>query len=156
DGTITMVGAAPDEKAGPFCMQIVPVTVKKDEIHESTPVRTHNGRANHCTSRPVPVYRGEGAEAQLAIFHSGWPAGNGTWTGYRTIQVKNKELDGGWLTNQMYDEWTRSRVAPGFADGPQGAIYAFRWDPGDHRDWSVNTMFVAHEGWGIDDAPMRD
>ncbi len=72
------------------------------------------------------------------------------------MQVGNKSLSGGWLTCQMYDEWTRSRVAVAFADGPQGAIYAHRWDPGDHNDWKVNTMFVAHEGWGIDDRPMRD
>ena len=48
------------------------------------------------------------------------------------------------------------RVALGFADGPEGAFYAFRWDPSDPRDWKMNTMFVARGGFGIDDAPMRD
>ena len=56
----------------------------------------------------------------------------------------------------MYDVWTRSRVGVGFANGPQGAIYAFRWDPGDHRDWKVNTLLLAHNGFGIDPEPMRD
>ena len=156
DGTITMVGGARHEKAGPFTMQLVSLMIEDEAIRESPPTYTHNGRGNHCTSRPVVVYRGEGSWAQLAVFHTGWPAENGTWTGYRTIQVKNSSLSGGWLTNQMYDEWTRSRVAAAFADGPQGAIYAFRWDPGDHGEWKINTMFVAHEGWGIDDRPMRD
>ena len=137
-------------------MQIVSLTVEGDAVAEAEPVRTHNGRTIHCTSRPVPVYRGTGPDAQLAIFHTGWPEEGGTWTGHRTIAVKNAALNGGWLTNQMYDEWTRSRVALGFADGPQGAIYAFRWDPGDHGEWKINTMFGAHEGWGIDAAPMRD
>ena len=156
DGTITMVGGVRHEKSGPFTMQINRLAVQGDALGESDPLYTHNGRGNHCTSRPSPVYRGEGAAAQLAIFHTGWPAENGTWTGFRTLQVKNTALSGGWLTNQMYDEWTRSRVSAAFADGPQGGIYAFRWDPGDHGEWKVNTMFVAHAGWGIDDRPMRD
>jgi hypothetical protein len=156
DGTITMVGGAHHEKAGPFTMQLVSLAVEGDALSESAPEYTHEGRGNHCTSRPVAVYRGDGAQAQLTIFHTGWPAENGTWVGVRTMQVGNKSLSGGWLTCQMYDEWTRSRVAVAFADGPQGAIYAHRWDPGDHNDWKVNTMFVAHEGWGIDDRPMRD
>jgi hypothetical protein len=156
DGSITMVGGAPHPKAGPFTLQVVSLAVEGNALSESAPVYTHNGDGNHCTSRPVAVYRGEGASAQLTVFHTGWPAENGTWVGVRTMQVGNKSLAGGWLTNQMYDEWTRSRMAVGFADGPQGAIYAHRWDPGDHNDWKINTMFVAHEGWGIDDRPMRD
>ncbi len=156
DGTITMVGAVHHEKAGPFTLQIVPMKREGDVLSAGEPFFTHNGNGNHCTSRPVAAYRGEGPAAQLTIFHTAWPAENGTWVGVRTMQVGNKALNGGWLTTQMYDEWTRSRVALGFADGPQGAIYAFRWDPGDHGEWKVNTLFVAHEGWGIDDQPMRD
>jgi hypothetical protein len=56
----------------------------------------------------------------------------------------------------LYDEWTRSRVALGFADSPDGVFYAFRWDSGDHHDWKTNTMFVAKGGYGIDAEPMRD
>ena len=113
-------------------------------------------RAVHATTRPVAIYRGEGDAQQLCIFHTGWPNGRGLWTGYRTIEIGNKSFDGGWLTRRMYDEWTVSRVPLAFADGPQGAMYAFRWDAGDHRDWPTNTMFVGHAGWGIDPEPMRD
>lgn len=156
DGTITIVSSARHEQHGPFNMQVSSLTIDGDAISETPPQWTHGGRPCHCTSRPVPVYPDFGGRPQLTIFHTGWSDGGGTWTAWRTTRIGNKALDDGWLTSQLYDEWTRSRVALGFADGPQGAFYAFRWDPGDHRDWSVNTMFVAHGGYGIDDQPMRD
>lgn len=156
DGTITVVSSARHEKNGPFCMQISSLTIEGDEIGETPAEWTHGGRLCHCTSRPVPVYPDFGGRPQLTIFHTGWADGGGTWTAWRTNRVGNKSLDDGWLTSQLYDEWTRSRVALGFADGPEGAFYAFRWDPGDHHDWKINTMFVARGGYGIDDQPMRD
>lgn len=160
DGTITVVSGARHEKNGPFCLQVSGLRPSGETFEELPAEWSHSGRRVHCTSRPVPVYRkGEGAgagPAQLVIFHTGWQDANSTWTAWRTTRVGNTALDGGWLTSQLYDEWTRSRVALGFADGPQGTVYAFRWDPGDHRDWKVNTMFVAHNGYGIDDQPMRD
>jgi hypothetical protein len=47
-------------------------------------------------------------------------------------------------------------VGVAFVDGPQGAIYSYRWDPGDHGDMKVNMVQTAHNGWGIDKDPMRD
>ncbi len=53
----------------------------------------------------------------------------------------------------IYDVWTRSRVPIGFAHGPHGAIFAYRWDAGgDHVNW----LATAHNGFGIDREPMRD
>ena len=156
DQTITVVGSATHPKHGPFTMHVAQLKVEGDTVTEAPPQWTHGGRPCHCTSRPVAVYPAHGGTPQLTIFHTGWTDSNGTWTGWRTQRVGNTALDDGWLTSQLYDEWTRSRVALGFADGAQGAFYAFRWDPGDHRDWKVNTLFVAHGGYGIDDAPMRD
>lgn len=155
DGTITVISSAQHPQHGPFCMQFSTLRVVGDDIIETPAAWTHNGRLVHCTSRPVAVYPA-GSKPQLTIFHTGWADGGGTWTGWRTTRVGNASLDDGWLTCQLYDEWTRSRVALGFADGAQGAYYAFRWDPGDHHDWKINTMFVARGGYGIDDQPMRD
>jgi hypothetical protein len=158
DGTVTMVSSTRLEKRGPFCMQVTTLTLKGEAVEESKPQWTHGHGFNHCTSRPVPVWHVSGKEAapQLVIFHTGWTDGNGCWTAWRTTRIGNKALDDGWLTSQLYDEWTRSRVACGFADGPQGTVYTFRWDPGDHHDWKVNTLFAAYNGYGIDDQPMRD
>lgn len=158
DGKVTMVGGAKHPQKGPFCMQITTLTVDGDTVTAGEPGWTHGHGHNHCTSRPVPVWHKSGRDAvpQLVIFHTGWTDGNGCWTAWRTTKIGNKALDDGWLTSQLYDEWTRSRVACGFADGPQGTVYTFRWDPGDHRDWKVNTLFAAYNGYGIDDQPMRD
>jgi hypothetical protein len=46
-----------------------------------------------------------------------------------------------------------TRRAVAFASGPQGAVYAFRWDAGG--GWNT-TLLVAHDGFGIDAGPMRD
>lgn len=156
DGSITVVSGGTHPKHGAYCLQMSSLQVNGDAITEAPAEWTHGGGHCHCTSRPVPVYPNAGGKPQLTIFHTGWTDSNGTWTGWRTQRVENKALDDGWLTSQLYDEWTRSRVALGFADGAQGAYYAFRWDPGDHRDWKVNTMFVARGGYGIDEQPMRD
>jgi hypothetical protein len=40
----------------------------------------------------------------------------------------------------------------GFANGPQGAVYAYRWDAGGKN----NNLQTAHNGFGIDSDPMRD
>ncbi len=156
DGTITVVSSATHPKHGAFSLQVSTLSVNGDDITETPAEFTHGKGHSHCTSRPVAVYPNAGGKPQLTIFHTGWVDGNGLWTGWRTQRVENKSLDGGWLTSQLYDEWTRSRVALGFADSPDGAFYAFRWDSGDHHDWKTNTMFVAKGGYGIDPQPMRD
>lgn len=117
---------------------------------------------NNCTTRPVVVFNasagGLGAEpgGQLNIFHTGWPDANGLMTAWRTTQVGNKALDEGWLTCMLYDVWTVTRVGVAFADGAQGAIYAYRWDSGDYGEVKLNMLQSAHSGWGIDREPMRD
>ena len=71
---------------------------------------------------------------------------------YRTARIGNTALDEGWLTCMLYDVWTRSRVPVAFANGPQGAIYSYRWDAGGKN----NNLQTAHNGFGIDDKPMKD
>jgi hypothetical protein len=56
----------------------------------------------------------------------------------------------------MYDEWTLTRVGVASAIGPQGAIYAFRWDAGEHGEVHVNHLGLCHNALGIDPEPMRD
>ncbi|HYD00730.1 MAG TPA: M12 family metallo-peptidase, partial [Phycisphaerales bacterium] len=158
DGRLTVVSSTRHPDKGPFCMQVTTLSVQGDAVTEGTPEWTHGHGHNHCTSRPSVVWHKGGADAapQLVVFHTGWTDGNSCWTAWRTTRIGNRALDDGWLTSQLYDEWTRSRVACGFADGPQGTVYTFRWDPGDHHDWKVNTLFAAYNGYGIDDQPMRD
>ncbi|MEW6071371.1 MAG: hypothetical protein AB1726_02090 [Planctomycetota bacterium] len=101
-------------------------------------------------SRPVVAFDGAG---RLAIFHQGGPDAGGQMIAYRTSRVGNAALDEGWLTCMLYDVWTRSRVAVGFASGPQGAIFAYRWNTGrEHLNW----LATAHLGFGIDPESMRD
>lgn len=156
DASITLVHSDRSDKGGPYCMRISSFRIDNDNLLLAEQTWTHNGNPNHCTSRPVPVYHQAGGKPQLVIFHTGWADQGGTWSAWRTTRVGNLDLNGGWLTSEMYDVWTRSRVAAAFADSNRGAVYAFRWDPGDHHDWKVNTMFVAHNGYGIDPEPMRD
>ncbi|MFO0826687.1 MAG: hypothetical protein U0572_00935 [Phycisphaerales bacterium] len=111
---------------------------------------------NHCTTRPVVAYRALPDGHELNILHTGWFDGNGLTTAWRTRRVGNAALDDGWLTCLLYDVWTQTRVSVAFVDGPQGAIYSYRWDPGDHGDMKVNMIQTAHNGWGIDKEPMRD
>jgi hypothetical protein len=111
---------------------------------------------NHCTTRPVVAFRAMADGNELNIFHTGWLDANGLTTAWRTKRVGNAALDDGWLTCLLYDVWTLTRVGVAFVDGPQGAIYAYRWDPGDHGEVKVTMVQTAHNGWGIDADPMRD
>jgi hypothetical protein len=77
-------------------------------------------------------------------------------TAWRTRRVANAQLDEGWLTCLLYDVWTRTRRPIAFASGPQGAIYAFRWDAAEAHGMRLNELLVAHNGFGLDREPMRD
>ncbi|MEK6703531.1 MAG: hypothetical protein AABZ53_14820 [Planctomycetota bacterium] len=161
DGTITMVTSMPNSKGGQFCMRVNSLTPKKldtgETLEESDILWTRGETSgNNCTTRPVAVYHQVGGEPQLVLFHTGWIDANALWTAWRTTRIGNTKLDEGWLTSQLYDEWTRSRVGVAFADGPQGAIYAYRWDAGEYGEVHINTMQIAHNGYGIDAETMRD
>ena len=75
-------------------------------------------------------------------------------TGWRTRRIGNLGLDEGWLTCMLYDIWTSTRRAITATVGPQGAIYAFRWDAGGH--YRNNSILLGHNAFGIDPEPMRD
>lgn len=156
--------SATNPKGNDWCLRVTWVAIDGDTVREEESRWTRGENSvNHCTTRPVVVFRsmehganGGDAGAELNIFHTGWFGPTGLTTAWRTRRVGNQALDDGWLTCLLYDEWTLTRVGVAFADGPQGAIYSYRWDPGDHGDMTVNMLQTAHNGWGIDSDPMRD
>ncbi len=150
DGRILLVSSMPNSRGANFCMRITWISVQGDRLWEQETKWTRGeGSGNGCCSRPVVAFTNAG---QLNIFHQGGPDGNGQMIAYRTSRVGNDKLDEGWLTCMLYDVWTRSRVGVAFANGPQGAIYSYRWDAGGTN----NMLQTAHNGFGIDNQPMRD
>ena len=151
DGRVLLVTAMDNSHGSVYCMRVTWARVEGDRLGEQETSWTRGeASGNGCCSRPVVVFNEDG---QLNIFHQGGPDAAGQMIAYRTSRVGNKKLDEGWLTCMLYDVWTRSRVAVGFATGPQGAIFAYRWDAGGAH---INWLATAHNGFGIDDEPMRD
>lgn len=158
DGRIALVTSMPSVTTNkPLCMRVSWFKLQSDRLIELE-TRWVRGEASGtaCTTRPVAAHTPDG---ELHIFHTGTPQPDGQMIAWRTRRIGNAALDEGWLTSMMYDIWTRTRVGVAFTAGPGGegeAIYAFRWDSGDHGDWKVNTLLVAHNGLAIDPEPMRD
>jgi hypothetical protein len=149
-----MVTSAPNSRGGQMCMRVTWLAAAGERLVQQETLWTRGeASTNHCTTRPVVSITDDG---QLFVFHTGWPDGNGQMIAYRTRRIGNQSLDEGWLTCMMYDIWTRTRVGVAFANGPQGAIYAYRWDSGNHGETRVNHLQTAHNGLGIDTQPMRD
>jgi hypothetical protein len=156
-GRLVFATSVKNPATSDWCLRVTWCQVDGDRITELESRWTRGEYAtNHCTTRPVVAFRAVPTGSELNIFHTGWFGANGLTTAWRTKQVGNRQLDDGWLTCLLYDEWTLTRVGVAFADGPQGAIYSYRWDPGDHGDMTVNMVQTAHNGWGIDADPMRD
>ncbi|MBI4879226.1 MAG: hypothetical protein HY812_06145 [Planctomycetes bacterium] len=151
DGRVVLVTSMNNSRGVPFCMRVTWINVAGDGLWEQETLWTRGeASGNGCCSRPVVAFNPAG---QLNIFHQGGPDATGQMIAYRTSRVGNKALDEGWLTCMLYDVWTRSRVPVGFASGPQGAIFAYRWDAGGEH---INWLATAHDGFGIDREPMRD
>lgn len=154
DKRVAMATSMTNSKGGPRCLRVTWLAIRGDKLVAGDTRWTRGEQSgNNCTTRPIVSYTPDG---QLFVFHTGWPDAGGEMTGWRTRQVGNRQLDEGWLTCMLYDVWTRTRRGVAFADGPQGAIYAFRWDAGDVHEWRNNMLVVAHNGYGIDPEPMRD
>ncbi|MBL8763778.1 MAG: hypothetical protein JNM07_05875 [Phycisphaerae bacterium] len=151
DGRVVLVTSMHNSRGGVFAMRVTWLKVQGDRLWEQETSWTRGeGSGNGCCSRPVVAFTDSG---QLNIFHHGGPDDSGQMIAYRTSRVGNRTLDEGWLTCMLYDVWTRSRVPVGFANGPQGAIYAYRWDAGGEH---INWLATAHIGFGIEGVPMRD
>ncbi|MBL8843152.1 MAG: hypothetical protein JNL90_16650 [Planctomycetes bacterium] len=104
-----------------------------------------------CATRPIVLFDPDG---QLNLFHTALPGGNGLMSMWRTRRIGNRALDDGWLTVLLYDVWTLTRRAVAASAGPQGALFAFRWDA---DGWTKNnTLLLGHQAFGIDLEPMRD
>lgn len=154
DKRLLVVTSMPNSRGAKMCMRVTWFAPAGDRLAQQETLWTRGeGSGNNCSTRPVVSITGDG---QLFIFHTGWPDGSGQMIAYRTRRIGNKSLDEGWLTCMMYDIWTRTRVGVAFADGPQGAIYAYRWDSGEYGETHVNHLQTAHNGLGIDPQPMRD
>ncbi len=160
-GRIVIASSMPNPRGADLCLRVTEASIDGDLVQERELAWTRGETSgNQATTRPVvafmPGASGSDAPPQLVLFHTGWPDENGQMIAYRTTRIGNQALDEGWLTCMMYDIWTRTRVGVGFASTGREAVYAFRWDSGDHGDTRVNTLLVAHNGWGLDGAPMRD
>lgn len=153
DQRIALVSTAAHNSHGAAqCMRVTWLKVAGDRLVEQETIWTRGeGSGNGCTSRPQVTFDAGG---QLNIYHTGGQHGDGSMIVYRTRQIGNRELDEGWLTCMLYDVWTRTRVPVAFANGPQGAIYGFRWDA---DGWTKNnTLLMGYNGFGLNDEPMRD
>lgn len=133
-----------------WCMRVTWCQINGDRIHEQETRWTRGeGSGNGTVTRPIVAFNNAG---QLYLFHQGGPGLNGQMIAYRTSRVGNTALDEGWLTCMLYDVWTSSRVPIAFANGPQGAVFSYRWDPTQ----PYNQLQTAGDGFGIDSMPMRD
>lgn len=133
-----------------WCMRVTWCNVNGDRIHEQETKWTRGeGSGNGTVTRPIVAFNNAG---QLYLFHQGGPGLNGQMIAYRTSRVGNTALDEGWLTCMLYDVWTSSRVPIAFANGAQGAVFSYRWDPTQ----PYNQLQTAGQGFGIDPVPMRD
>lgn len=133
-----------------WCMRVTWCNVNGDRIHEQETKWTRGeGSGNGTVTRPIVAFNNAG---QLYLFHQGGPGLNGQMIAYRTSRVGNTALDEGWLTCMLYDVWTSSRVPIAFANGAQGAVFSYRWDP----TTPYNQLQTAGQGFGIDPVPMRD
>ncbi len=154
DGRICMVTSMPNSHGAQMCLRVTWLTAQGDRVREAETLWTRGEPSgNSCVTRPAVAFTPTG---ELNIFHTAWPAPNGLMTAWRTRRVENTALDEGWLTAMMYDEWTLTRVGVACAIGPQGAVYAFRWDAGEHGEVHVNHLGLCHNALGIDPEPMRD
>jgi len=150
-GRMVLVGAGPNAKGSPLCMKVAWLEPQDDGTWRKVEQRIVGGDQDvvHCTTRPTVRFTPEG---RLVVFHTGWPDGNGEMTAWRTTMLSTRTLRDGWLVCLLYDVWTRTRRAVSFEIGPQGAVYAYRWDAAGEKQ----KLQVAHEGLGIDREPMRD
>ncbi len=154
DKRLALVTSMPNSRGAQMCMRVTWCTLAGDKLVEAETQWTRGeASGNNCTTRPVVSFTDDG---RIVIFHTGWPSPDGLMTSWRTTRVGNKDHDDGWLTCMMYDVWTVTTVGVGFAAGPQGAIFGFRWDSGEHAGMKTNHLLLAHNGFGIDPEPMRD
>jgi len=154
DGRIVIATSAPHPSGIQLALRVSWARVEGDAllVEASEWVRGEQLGAS-CGSRPVVAFDDAG---QLNVFHTELPQSDGSMTSWRTRRVENRALDGGWLTCQLYDVWTRTRRPIAFAAGAQGALFAFRWDAATAHGMRPNELLVAHNGFGIEAEPLRD
>jgi hypothetical protein len=154
DGRIVLASAMPNPDSRPLCLRVSWLRVDGLALaHDETRWVRGASSGTNCTTRPAVAFDAAG---QLNVFHTGMPQADGQMTAWRSRRIGNAALDEGWLTSLLYDVWTRTRRPVAFASGAQGAIYAFRWDAAEAHGMRVNELLLAHDGFGIDRAPMRD
>ncbi len=154
DGRLVIASSAPHPGGRPLGLRLSWARVEGDglALEASEWVQGETSGAD-CGSRPVLAFDAAG---QLNVLHTEAPQADGSMTMWRTRRVENRALDGGWLTCRLYDVWTRTRRPVAFAAGPQGAVFAFRWDAATANGMRPNELLIAHNGFGIESEPMRD
>ncbi len=152
-GDLVIASTATNAKGTSLCLRVSNFHIEGDQLaHVDT--RWVRGEAGaRCSTRPIVSFDASG---QLHLFHTDPPGIDGQMNFSRTRRIGNAALDDGWLSALLYDVWTRTRRPLAFASGPQGALFAFRWDAAEAHGMRVNGLLVAHNGFGIDDEPMRD
>ncbi len=150
-GRVALVGAGANADKKPLCMKVAWFEPQDDGSWRKVEERFVGGEHDvvNCTTRPVARFTPDG---RFYIFHTGWPDENGEMTAWRSLMLPTRELRDGWLVCLLYDVWTRTRVPVAWEIGPQGAVYAYRWDAAGEK----NKLQAAFNGLGIDAEPMRD
>ena len=152
-GELVIASAATNAKGVPLSLRVSTFRVEGERLSPADTRWVRGEAGARCSTRPIVSFDAAG---QLHLFHTDPPGLEGQMNFSRTRRVGNAALDDGWLTALLYDVWTRTRRPLAFASGPQGALFAFRWDAAEAHGMRVNGLLVAHNGFGIDEEPMRD
>ncbi|MCC6409092.1 MAG: hypothetical protein IT453_18170, partial [Planctomycetes bacterium] len=151
-GRVVVASSMTNSAGAPLCLRVTWYRLAGDRLAEiETKWVRGEAAGTQCSTRPSVLFDADG---QLNVFHTAIAGGDGLMTGWRTRRIGNLGLDEGWLTCMLYDIWTSTRRAITATVGPQGAIYAFRWDAGGH--YRNNSILLGHNAFGIDPEPMRD
>lgn len=154
DGRVAVVGSACFESNRKLWMRVGWFEPASPTEWKRTEMRWVGGNLGGviCSTRPAVRYTDAG---ELYIFHTGFAHPNGWMLMYRTKMIGNRALRDGWLVTMLYDIWTMTRRPIAFEQSGSDAVFAFRWDAGEHA-YQVNQLLMCHNGLGIESDPMRD
>lgn len=154
DGRVAVVGAASPEPGKKLWMRVAWFEMNSPTEWKRVEMRWVGGNLGGvtCSTKPTLRYTSAG---ELYIFHTGFAHPNGWMLMYRTKMIGNRSLRDGWLVTMLYDVWTLTRRPIAFEQSGSDAVFAFRWDAGEHA-YHVNQLLLCHNGLGIEPDPMRD
>jgi hypothetical protein len=120
--------------------------------------RVVGGKAGwYGSSRPTLLIEGSDgvAPGRLHFMARGGGPNDPTSCFYEAITIGDRTQDDGWRLRRFYDEWTQTKSPLSAVLHGGDLILAYRWAGNVHGDEDDN-LHVAHRGFGVTDAPMRD